>query len=133
MIARVQDRVIQVSDFLGREDYGIGAVVTFIGIVRRYEGGRELSALHYEADEAIAEEELSKIINEAKEKYRMSDAVVIHRIGSLSPGEISLFVKVISVHRKEGFEACEYIVDELKRRVPIWKKDIYVDGSEKWH
>jgi molybdopterin synthase catalytic subunit len=133
VIARVQEEAIKIQDFLGKENGESGAVVTFTGVVRRFEGEKELSALYYEAQEIIAKEELGKILDEAKQIYKIEDALAIHRIGTLIPGEISLFVKVTSSHRKEGFEACQYIVDELKKRVPIWKKDIYKDGSGKWH
>ncbi|MEM4778801.1 MAG: molybdenum cofactor biosynthesis protein MoaE [Thermoplasmatales archaeon] len=121
------------SDFPEKASYDIGSSVTFEGIVRRDEGGKELSFLLYEAERDLAERELMNILEEAKQKYHFEDAIAVHRIGKLAPGERSLFVRVFSEHRKEGFEGCIYIVDELKRRLPIWKKDIYNDGSEKWH
>ncbi|MEM0141379.1 MAG: molybdenum cofactor biosynthesis protein MoaE [Thermoplasmatales archaeon] len=133
MIAKIQENEIIPSDF--PEDVGnkTGAIVMFEGIVRKYEGNKELSFLYYEAEQAMAEKELMKILMEAKARYAIQDAMAVHRIGRLMPGERSLLVKVASSHRKEGFEACLFIVDELKERVPIWKKDIYKDGTEQWH
>ena len=110
-----------------------GAKVCFEGIVRKTESGKELAHLFYDSDEKLAGAEMNKILEEAKEKFKLMDAVAVHRVGIVKPGEISLYVAAYSSHRREGFEACSYIVEEIKTRLPIWKKDHFLDGSESWH
>ncbi len=114
-------------------DLETGAEVSFEGIVRKTESGKELAHLFYDSDEKLAGSEMNKILEEAKEKFKLIDAVAVHRVGIVKPGEISLYVAVYSSHRREGFEACSHIVEEIKARLPIWKKDHFIDGSESWH
>jgi molybdopterin synthase catalytic subunit len=130
---RIQKEPIDISDPFRGRDHSIGAVVTFQGVVRSTEASRELKHLFYEADERLASDEMNKVLEEAVTKYKLIDAIAVHRIGVIKPGETSLFVAVGSTHRKEGFEACDYIVDSIKERLPIWKKDHFVDGTESWH
>ena len=129
----IQRESIDVSKLLELRESNVGSTVTFQGIVRKSESSRDLSHLFYDADEKLATVEINKILEEAKEKYGFIDAVAIHRIGIVKPGETSLFVAVNSTHRKEGFDGCKFIVDAIKERLPIWKKDHFVDGSESWH
>jgi molybdopterin synthase catalytic subunit len=91
-----------------------GATVDFWGVVRRLEDGREIEGIDYEAHTEIAEEGV--------EKFRLQRVIVYHRIGFIAVGEPSLFVRVASPHRSEGFRASQWIVDELKKKVPIWKR-----------
>lgn len=129
----IQRESIDASKLLEPRELNVGSTVTFQGIVRNTESSRELSHLFYDADEKLATVEINKILEEAKEKYGLIDAIAIHRIGIIRPGETSLFVAVNSTHRKEGFDGCKFIVDAIKERLPIWKKDHFVDGSESWH
>ena len=129
----IQRESIDASKLLEPSELNVGSTVTFQGIVRNTESSRELSHLFYDADEKLATVEINKILEEAKEKYGLIDAIAIHRIGIIKPGETSLFVAVNSTHRKEGFDGCKFIVDAIKERLPIWKKDHFVDGSESWH
>ena len=129
----IQRESIDASKLLEPRELNVGSTVTFQGIVRNTESSRELSHLFYDADEKLATVEINKILEEAKEKYGLIDAIAIHRIGIIKPGETSLFVAVNSTHRKEGFDGCKFIVDAIKERLPIWKKDHFVDGSELWH
>ena len=129
----IQRESIDASKLLELRESNVGSTVTFQGIVRKSESSRDLSHLFYDADEKLATVEINKILEEAKEKYGFIDAVAIHRIGIVKPGETSLFVAVNSTHRKEGFDACIFIVDAIKERLPIWKKDHFVDGTESWH
>ena len=129
----IQRESIDASKLSEPRELNVGSTVTFQGIVRDTESSRELSHLFYDADEKLATVELNKILEEAKEKYGLIDAIAIHRIGIVKPGETSLFVAVNSTHRKEGFDGCKFIVDAIKERLPIWKKDHFVDGSESWH
>lgn len=133
MKGRIQTDPIDVSYPFKDSNLNIGSIVTFRGIVRDTESSRALRHLFYDADEGLASEEINKVLEEAVRRYKLIDAIAVHRIGVVKPGETSLFVAVGSTHRKEGFEACSYIVDSIKERLPIWKKDHFVDGTESWH
>jgi molybdopterin synthase catalytic subunit len=109
-----------------------GATVVFEGIVRNNNEGRQVKSLEYEAMERLAVKEGMRIMQEAKEKFPILDGSCVHRVGHLQVGEIAIRVEVNAGHRKEAFAACQYIVDEVKSRVPIWKKEHYVDGSSEW-
>ena len=106
-----------------------GAVVTFLGTTRdNFEGKRVLS-LEYEAFEEMALKKLEEIRQELKAEFKIEDIAISHRIGRVDIGHISLVVAVASPHRKEAFFACHKAVDRLKETVPIWKKEVYEDGS----
>ncbi len=98
-----------------------GATVDFWGVVRRLEDGREIEGIDYESYREMAEHQLRQIAEQAVEKFRLQRVIVYHRIGFIAVGEPSLFVRVASPHRSEGFRASQWIVDELKKKVPIWK------------
>ncbi len=109
-----------------------GGFVSFEGWVRNRNEGRDVTHLEYQAYDILAISEGEKIIAEAKEKFSIIDALVAHRTGDLQIGEIAVVVLVNAVHRGPAFDACEYIIDELKIRVPIWKKEHYSDGDTGW-
>ncbi len=110
-----------------------GGVVTFLGVVReRASDGREVNGLSYEAYEEMAIAEFERIAEEARERFGAVELAIVHRVGDSSIGDISVAVTAASVHRGVAFDACEYAIDELKRRAPIWKKERYVDGQETW-
>lgn len=98
----------------------IGAIVTFLGVVRAEEG---LKGLNVEVYEEMAEQELKKLEREAREKFNIEAVEIVHRAGSLRVGENIVVILVGAKHRREAFRACEYLIDELKERVPIWKKE----------
>lgn len=133
MKGTIQTEPIEASIFFRSSSPEVGSKVIFEGIVRKTESSRDLAHLFYDADEKIAENELNAILREAEEKYGLIDAIAVHRVGIVKPGEVSLLVVVNSSHRKEGFEACSYIVESIKQRLPIWKKDHFIDGTESWH
>ncbi len=99
-----------------------GATVDFWGVVRRLEDGREIKGIDYEANREMAEHQLRQIAEQAVEKFRLQLVIIHHRIRFIAVGEPSLFVRVTSLHREEAFRASQWIVNELKRKVPIWKK-----------
>jgi molybdopterin synthase catalytic subunit len=103
-------------------DGDAGAIVEFWGVVRRFEDGREIGGIDYEAHREMAERQLKRIAEHATERFRLKLVIVHHRIGFIAVGEPSLFLRVASRHRSEGFRASQWIVDELKKKVPIWKK-----------
>ncbi len=108
-----------------------GATVTLDGYVRKFTKGRETLHLFYEAYEPMAIKEMRKLIDQAKRDFAISSVGIVHRLGQLEIGETSVVISVTAPHRKAAFDACEWLIRELKRTVPIWKKEVYADG-EKW-
>ena len=109
---------------------GAGAVNVFIGTVRDHAHNKGVVWLEYEAYESMAVSEIRKIIDEAAHRWPLLGWGVSHRIGTLKPGEVSVVVAVSSPHRKQAFEACQFIIDTLKEKAPIFKKEIFEDGEE---
>ena len=109
---------------------GAGAVNIFIGNVRSTAHNKKVRWLEYEAYESMAVAEIRKIIDDASHRWGLLGVAVSHRVGTLKPGETAVAVAVSAPHRKESFEACEFIIDELKAKVPIWKKEVFEDGEE---
>lgn len=109
-----------------------GACVTFEGWVRNHNDGEAVTALEYEAYEAIALTEGEKIIAEARERFDVIAILAEHRVGRLEIGDCAVWVGVSSAHRGAGFDACRYVIDEIKHRVPIWKKEHYARGVSGW-
>ena len=107
-----------------------GAVNVFIGNVRSVAHGKNVRWLEYEAYESMAVAEIRKIIEIAAQRWGLLGWAVSHRIGTLKPGETAVAVAVSAHHRKESFEACEFIINEIKAKVPIWKKEVFEDGEE---
>ena len=106
-----------------------GAAVTFEGVVRNQTRGRTTLYLEYEAYEPMAEQELQKLANETLQKFQIRDLAIVHRLGRLEIGEISVLIVVASAHRAAAFDACRWAIDTLKRTVPIWKKEYFEDGA----
>ncbi len=131
-ISRIVKEKIEPDEYI-RQISGpeTGALVTFSGIVRETEGGRELKSLFYEAKETMAQKKMSEIIEDAMSRFGLIDAIAVHRIGDVKTGETSVFVVAASMHRKNAFKGCEFIIDRIKQDCPIWKKDIFTDG-ERW-
>lgn len=109
-----------------------GASILFVGTVRGVNDGSPVTALDYSAYSDMAETELAAIVLEASERWGTPDIVVEHRIGSLILGETSVAIAVAHAHRGEAYEASRYIIEELKRRLPVWKREHYVDGRSEW-
>jgi molybdopterin synthase catalytic subunit len=109
-----------------------GAVVTFEGCVRDHNEGRHVQSLEYEVYVEMAEREGTRILEEARERFGVLELRALHRMGHLEVGDLAVWVGVASAHRAEAFDACRYIIDALKHRLPIWKKEQYADGSEEW-
>jgi molybdopterin synthase catalytic subunit len=112
-------------------DPAAGAVSTFIGATRDNNEGRSIISLDYEAYPGMAEQEMEKLGGEAAEKWEITRMAIVHRIGNVPIGEASVIIAVSAPHRDDAFKACRYAIDELKKRVPIWKKEIY-QGGEIW-
>jgi molybdopterin synthase catalytic subunit len=110
---------------------GAGAVSLFLGTVRNHSTGKEgVTHLEYEAYPLVAEEQIARIVAEARERWPLIAVAVEHRVGSLAVGEVSVGVAASSAHRADGLEAVHYLIDELKARVPLWKKEHWPGGAE---
>jgi molybdopterin synthase catalytic subunit len=109
-----------------------GACVTFEGWVRDHNDGRPVRSLDYEAFVPLAEKEGGRILGEARAKFQLLGARCVHRTGALALGDLAVWVGVTAEHRGAAFEACRYIIDEAKARVPIWKREHYADGPSVW-
>ena len=122
------------TDSLSREltDSRAGAFVCFEGRVRNHNDGEEVTALEYEAYEELAMKEALRILEEAKEEFDILDVAGIHRQGHLEIGDIAVWIGVIAEHRGPAFSACRYVIDEIKHRLPIWKKEHYKNKGARW-
>lgn len=109
-----------------------GACVTFEGWVRNRNDGQPVLSLEYEAYAVLANTEGERILSEAKERYALLAAKCVHRVGHLQLGEMAVWVGVTAEHRGAAFDACRYIIDEAKARLPIWKKEHYANGATAW-
>lgn len=107
-----------------------GALNVFIGTVRSKTSNKNVVRLEYEAYEPMAKKEIEKIADKASQRWGIKNWAVSHRVGKLKVGEVAVVVAISSAHRKESFEACQFIIDSLKETVPLWKKEIFEDGEE---
>jgi molybdopterin synthase catalytic subunit len=110
----------------------VGAIVTFDGRVRNHHQKKDVLALSYQIYNSMALKQGNKIINEAKEKFDIHDAIAVHRFGDLNIEDIAVWVGISSHHRKAAFLACEYVIDTIKHQLPIWKKETYLNGISEW-
>ena len=129
---RVSAEPIDAASLLARvAQPGAGGVSLFLGTVRDHAAGRDgVTHLEYEAYPGVAEEAIAVIIAEARERWALLAVAVEHRVGSLAVGEAAVGVAISSAHRADGLEAVRYVIDELKSRVPVWKKEHWAGGAE---
>ena len=106
-----------------------GCVVTYVGLIRESSRGRPVLSVEYSDPEGKAEGRLEQIVAETKQSWEVNNIAIVHRIGRLRVGDINLVVAVASAHRREGFAACQYIIDQFKERLPTCKKETYQDGT----
>ena len=127
------DKPIDSSKFKAKvEHHQAGGYVSFEGWVRNHNQGHQVSSLEYEIYPELARKEGEKVIKEALEKFNIKAATCIHRYGHLKIGEVSIYIGASATHRDDAFKACRYIIDEVKERLPIWKKEHYVNKETKW-
>jgi molybdopterin synthase catalytic subunit len=110
-------------------DLAAGAILDFWGVVRQSEDGREIEAIEYEAHKSMAEHQMKLIASAAQKQFGLRQVLLHHRIGFVAAGEASLFLRVASPHRAAAFEASTWIVNELKKKVPIWKKPAFAKAT----
>lgn len=113
-------------------DAAAGGCVTFEGCVRNENDQREVAELEYEGYEAVAVKEGERVLREAVDKFDVLHVACVHRVGRLPVGELAVWVGVSAAHRGAAFDACRYIIDEIKHRLPIWKKEHYASGDSGW-
>jgi len=131
MLIRVTPDVLDPAEAIAAvQSPASGAVNVFLGVVRDNNVGRSVGYLVYDAYPEMAERVMREIAMEAVERFRLEDAAVLHRTGRLAIGETSLLITVSSGHRAESFEAGHWLVNEIKKRVPVWKKEVWEDGEE---
>jgi molybdopterin synthase catalytic subunit len=109
-----------------------GAALLFLGVVRDRNDGRPVGHLEYATYAEMAERVMEEIAREARERWDTGEIAVVHRVGRLEIGEASVAIVVASPHRAEAYEASRYVIEELKRRVPVWKREGYLDGDTAW-
>jgi molybdopterin synthase catalytic subunit len=107
----------------------VGGIATFVGTARRWSQGQEVRYLEFEAYEPLALRELEAICQEAIDKFGLLDAQVLHRVGKVGLGEIAVAIACAAAHRSPAFDGCRYVIDELKQRAPIWKRETTLDGA----
>ena len=113
-------------------DFGCGALVTFEGWIRDHNEGRAVRQLEYEVYVPLAIKEGKRVLDQAAARWPIQHALAVHREGILALGEVAVWVGVSSPHRDEAFAACRWIIDEVKLRLPIWKKETWTDGDSGW-
>ena len=109
-----------------------GAVLLFVGVVRNHADGRAVTGMCYEAFEEMAVDVLETIAGEAAGRLGTDRVAVVHRVGELSIGDVSVAIAVSSPHRADAYEASRYTIEEIKKRLPIWKKEHYAEGEDAW-
>ncbi len=109
-----------------------GAYASFEGWVRNHNDGKPVDGLEYSAYQPLAEKEGQRILDEALKRFEIEAAACIHRVGTLRIGDIAVWVGVAAAHRNAAFDACRYIIDQTKGRVPIWKREAYLEGPAEW-
>jgi molybdopterin synthase catalytic subunit len=129
---RVVDKPIKLQELLDYvSDPEAGAIATFIGTTRNNNEGRRVIALDYEAYPEMAQKELLRVGDEAKQNWQICRIAIVHRIGPVQITQPSVIIAVSSAHRDAAFAACRFAIEEIKRTVPIWKKEVY-EGGEVW-
>lgn len=113
-------------------DFTCGAFVSFEGRVRNHNEGKQVQQLFYECYFPMAKKVMQEISEQAAQRWEIKKSGIVHRVGEIPMGEIAVWIGVSASHRGEAFAACQFVIDEIKRKVPIWKKETYVDRSEKW-
>ena len=123
---------IRPSDFLENGDFKNGATVLFLGKVRDHSEGKKVLYLEYEAYETMAEKMIAGLIVSTSKKFQVEAVTIRHRLGRLELGEIAVAIAVEGAHRDETYAASRFLIEEIKHRVPIWKKETFADGTSEW-
>ena len=129
---RVTSKVLDLQELINFVSSSeAGAIATFIGTARNHNDGRKVISLEYEAYPEMAEAELKKLGSEMMGKWDLCRVAIVHRVGKVGIGEASVMIAVSSGHRQDAFAGCRFAIEEIKKRVPIWKKEVF-EGGEVW-
>ena len=132
-IVRLQTKPIKIEDFISPYKDHHGCESIFTGYVRNTNDGKSVKYMEYSAHKKLARNTMITMVEEAKEEWgKTLDIIIVHRLGKLHLGEISIYISVRAPHRDVAFAACRYLIEELKKRVPIWKKEFYDDDNQAW-
>jgi len=124
---------INAAEFFGQiPDPACGAVSTFIGRVRNHHQGKPVQKLYYECYEVLAAKQIADIAVNLKREFQVKHIRILHRVGWIEIGEVAVAIEVQAAHRDEAFKACRAVIEAIKKTVPIWKKELYTDGTESW-
>lgn len=129
MISIVNEKINVAEVLASVGDPAAGAIDIFVGTTRNHSGGKEVHSLEYQAYEPMASKIMEELAEEARRRWHVKAVSIVHRIGRVDIGEASVVIAVSTAHRKEAFEACRYLIDTLKKNVPIWKKEVFADGE----
>ncbi len=128
----MRDEPLSVDEVLAAvSDQGAGGTCVFVGTVREVDGGRGVTGLGYTAHPTVRDV-LRDVADEVVAAFPVKALAAVHRVGDLTVGDVAVVVAVAAPHRGEAFDACRRLIDELKRRVPIWKHQLFTDGDEEW-
>lgn len=131
--ASIVSRAINPAELMGEvQSTAFGAISMFVGTVRDTHEGRSVTAIDYSAYTAMAESELEMILAQAEEKFGVSAIVVEHRVGALALGDVSVVVAAAHAHRAPALDCTRFVIEEIKKRVPIWKLEHYAGGTRQW-
>jgi molybdopterin synthase catalytic subunit len=132
VLAEVRDRPIEVAECAAAvDDPAAGAVVTFGGVVRNHDGGRSVTEIEY-VGHPTAARVVAEVAADVAARFPVDAVAVVHRVGTLGVGDVALAAAVSAAHRAEAFEATAELVEEVKRRLPVWKRQVFPDGSHEW-
>ena len=124
---------IRTAEFLnGDDNFKTGASVVFLGIVRGHSDNKKVLYLEYEAYEEMAEQMLKDIVASSFDQWPLEEIKILHRFGRVWLGQIAVAIEVKSAHRDEAYQASRYLIEEIKHKVPIWKKEYFADGTSEW-
>jgi molybdopterin synthase catalytic subunit len=132
MIQITRDTIDLATVLASVSSHQAGAVVLFLGTTREFTGDRQTLSLDYDCYEPMAAEKLTELESEARDRWPLEGCTIVHRIGRVQIGQTSVAVAVSSPHRREAFEAGQWLIDALKESVPIWKKENWTDGTSRW-
>ncbi len=132
MIGIVQHEIDMATLTKAVDDPGAGAIVTFAGTTRNETGGRKVLSLTYQAYDEMAQSKLVEVAGRAMEGFEIQKVAVLHRVDTLPVGGISVGIAVSAAHRPAAFDACRFLIDAIKKDVPIWKKEGFADGESAW-
>lgn len=127
------DPAIELNQFEASQERGsFGATASFVGTMRDFNEGNSVSTMTLEHYPGMTEKQLGQIIDDAKSQWDIIDALIVHRVGDISPGQPIVLTAVCSAHRAAAFDACRFLMEALKSRATFWKKETLADGEQRW-